>query len=135
MPGVALPHTERQWGVLANCVQSWLQATVAERSTKEWTWRVNYFWICYVGCYPLFPSPGDSEPYGDWLVWDLSVIPLEGDYIYSRFTSMVRGALTVPADSNRTRTKMLVTWFEVRDQSIKDGMSSNQSLGEVEDQY
>ena len=96
---------------------------------------VNYFWICYVGCYPLFLSPGDSKPYGDWLVWDSSVVPLEGNYIYSRFASMGRGALTMPTDSNRTCTKMLVTWFEVRDQSIKDGVSSNQSLGEVEDQY
>ena len=80
----------------------------------------------------------DSSPLmliTDWLVWDSSVIPLEGNYIYSRFASMVRGALTVPTDSNWTCTKMLVTWFEVRDQSIKDGVSSNQSLGEVEDQY
>jgi len=53
--------------------------------------------------------------------------------MYSHFALMGRDA-PMPADSNQTHTKMLATWFEVREWSIKDGMSSNQFVGEAEDQ-
>ena len=42
--------------------------------------------------------------------------------MHSRFALMTRDA-PLPAGSNRTRTKILTTWFEVRDQRIKDGVS------------
>ncbi|OBZ77224.1 hypothetical protein A0H81_02594 [Grifola frondosa] len=64
---------QASWLKLLRDIEDWVLHIAVDRTSSEWTWGSDAFWMAYIAAYPAFPG-------GLWERWDAD-IALEGQFI------------------------------------------------------